>query len=78
MLLFWAPLHVSSTNSSFNQTCWAHCRQYTFRFARHMVELFPGFVADQPHRLLPPAPGVCIFWDDFNTVLQVVSQQQIK
>jgi hypothetical protein len=28
-------------------------RQYTWRFARHMVELFPKFIEDEPHKLLP-------------------------
>ena len=34
------------------------CRQYTYRFARHLVELFPGFIADQPYTKLPPASSM--------------------
>ena len=61
--LFLEPSKVQFNQALIQSNCWVCCRQYTFRFARHMVELFPGFVADQPHRLLPPAPSVCIiFW----------------
>jgi hypothetical protein len=37
--------------------CQSCLRQYTYRFARHMVELFPKFLDSKPARLLPAAPS---------------------
>ena len=36
--------------------CFLELRQYTFRFARNLIQLFPGFVGDKPYAALPPAP----------------------
>jgi hypothetical protein len=50
----WTPNHINLFKLCFVGVSCGLLRQYTYRFARNLIQLFPGMVEEKHHESLPP------------------------